>query len=215
MNMKGGLSMSEVIVHIDELVFILDRDFRIVECSGSVDRRFPGAVNGLRNRPFSEILSLDKAYAEKAALLSAGKIRNFSLPMSFTVGKEFCPVRVYITELKDQFGDYSGFLALANEEKGVDQFRKRFGLTKRELEIIRLIVSGVTYKGISEQLDISEKTVERHLTNIYNKVGISNKISLFRLPANMDSSRNNPPAMAEKTRIPIGIRESGKSYSDV
>ena len=181
MNMKGGLSMNEVIVHVDELVFILDRDLRIGDCSGSVDRRFPEAAKGLRNRSFTEIVSADKTFADKVALLSEGKIRSFSAPVSFSVDKESLAVRVHITELRDRFGDYSGFLAMASEKKEADQLRKRFGLTKREIEVIRLVVSGVTYRGIAEQLGISEKTVERHLTNIYNKVGVSNKLALFKV----------------------------------
>jgi len=42
-------------------------------------------------------------------------------------------------------------------------------------------VSGLSYKDISSNLSISERTVERHLTNIYNKLGINNKIDLYRV----------------------------------
>jgi predicted ATPase/class 3 adenylate cyclase/DNA-binding CsgD family transcriptional regulator len=45
------------------------------------------------------------------------------------------------------------------------------GLTTRELEVLRLIVSGATSKEIAEELVISIHTVERHITHIYQKIG--------------------------------------------
>jgi len=44
-------------------------------------------------------------------------------------------------------------------------------LTRREIEVLRLVVDGRTTKEIASQLIISEPTVERHLTHIYTKVG--------------------------------------------
>lgn len=44
------------------------------------------------------------------------------------------------------------------------------GLTPRELEVLLLIALGKTNREISDQLFISEKTVARHLTNIYTKI---------------------------------------------
>ncbi|MBA2454027.1 MAG: helix-turn-helix transcriptional regulator, partial [Chloroflexia bacterium] len=44
------------------------------------------------------------------------------------------------------------------------------GLTPRELEVLRLVAAGKTNREISDDLFISEKTVARHLTNIYTKI---------------------------------------------
>src|SRR5687767_10179665 len=48
--------------------------------------------------------------------------------------------------------------------------RRAFGLTPRELEIVRMIVAGCTNKEIAEQLSIGENTVKSHLTHIFNKL---------------------------------------------
>jgi DNA-binding NarL/FixJ family response regulator len=53
-----------------------------------------------------------------------------------------------------------------------------FGLTTRELDIVATIVDGYTNDAIAEKLAISSKTVKHHLTNIFNKVGVSNRIEL-------------------------------------
>jgi two-component system nitrate/nitrite response regulator NarL len=55
---------------------------------------------------------------------------------------------------------------------------KAFGLTRRELEILREVVAGYTNKEIAERAAISENTVKSHLTHIFNKLGASNRVEL-------------------------------------
>jgi DNA-binding NarL/FixJ family response regulator len=56
--------------------------------------------------------------------------------------------------------------------------KKQFGLTKREFEIIGRIVAGYTNRDVAQKFSISEDTVKHHLTNIFNKVGVSNRLEL-------------------------------------
>ncbi len=56
--------------------------------------------------------------------------------------------------------------------------KKTFGLTPRELEIVAEIVAGGANKDIAQKFSISEETVKRHLTNIFNKLGVSNRLEL-------------------------------------
>lgn len=53
-----------------------------------------------------------------------------------------------------------------------------FGLTARELEIVRKVVSGFSNREIAAQLSISDDTVKHHLSNIFNKVGAFNRLEL-------------------------------------
>jgi two-component system nitrate/nitrite response regulator NarL len=65
--------------------------------------------------------------------------------------------------------------------------RKTFGLTARELEVVALITEGSTNKHIAQTFGISEETVKRHLTNIFNKLGVGNRLelALFALNHNL------------------------------
>ena len=56
---------------------------------------------------------------------------------------------------------------------------KNFGLTQREQEVAALLVKGSTYAKIGEELFISMPTVKSHVSNIYRKVGVKNKMELF------------------------------------
>ncbi|SFS15891.1 regulatory protein, luxR family [Microbacterium sp. cf046] len=48
-------------------------------------------------------------------------------------------------------------------------------LTAREVEVLRLVSTGLTNRGIAERLSLSEKTVARHLSNIFGKLGLSTR----------------------------------------
>lgn len=49
------------------------------------------------------------------------------------------------------------------------------GLTAREVEVVRLIAAGKSNRGIATELVLSEKTVARHLSNIFTKVGATSR----------------------------------------
>ncbi len=49
------------------------------------------------------------------------------------------------------------------------------GLTPREVEVLRLVAAGRTNREIAEELYISDRTVARHLSNIFTKLGLSNR----------------------------------------
>jgi two-component system, NarL family, nitrate/nitrite response regulator NarL len=53
-----------------------------------------------------------------------------------------------------------------------------FGLTRREREILTLVVEGETNKGIGRRLSVGEDTVKHHLTSVFNKTGVSSRLEL-------------------------------------
>jgi two-component system response regulator DegU len=56
--------------------------------------------------------------------------------------------------------------------------RQENGLTERELEIVRLVASGYKNKEVGHTLSISERTVKTHLTNIFQKLGVRDRVGL-------------------------------------
>lgn len=53
-----------------------------------------------------------------------------------------------------------------------------YNLSAREIDVLRLILEGHTYRSAADILFISEKTVDTHLRSIYNKTTVKNKIEL-------------------------------------
>lgn len=70
-------------------------------------------------------------------------------------------------------------LSLTNKKiEPQKQHFKNFGLTEREEEIAKLLIQGITYQKISEQLFISLPTVKTHASNIYKKCNVKTRHEL-------------------------------------
>lgn len=61
-----------------------------------------------------------------------------------------------------------------------------YGLSKRELEVLRLVAQGLTDAEVAEQLFISYRTVTTHLSSIFNKLGVSSRVSATRIAVKHD-----------------------------
>ena len=66
----------------------------------------------------------------------------------------------------------------ARDTRQKEPLRKDFGLTAREMEIVAAIVGGYTNRDIAQKFSISEDTVKHHLTNVFDKLGVSNRLEL-------------------------------------
>lgn len=72
-------------------------------------------------------------------------------------------------------------------KKRDEESRYHFDLTERELEVLQQICMGLSNREIAEKLYISEKTVRNHLTNIFQKLGVSDRTQavLFAIKHNL------------------------------
>jgi DNA-binding NarL/FixJ family response regulator len=75
-----------------------------------------------------------------------------------------CAVRFFIDEI-DELMCTHGSASVADE----------LGLSTREVEVLRLAATGASNEEIAQQLHLSKKTVERHLSNTYTKLGVRNR----------------------------------------
>jgi DNA-binding NarL/FixJ family response regulator len=66
------------------------------------------------------------------------------------------------------------------------------GLTSRETAVLQGIAGGLTTKAISQDLWLSEHTVKFHLTNIYRKLGVSNRSAAVRYAFENDLAPTTP-----------------------
>ena len=77
------------------------------------------------------------------------------------------------------FRQFGAAPALADVERLAAGARPRSaapgGLTSRELEVLKLLAQGRTNRAIARALDISEKTVARHVSNIFTKLDLSSR----------------------------------------
>ena len=70
-------------------------------------------------------------------------------------------------------------------------------LTSREREIVLTLAEGLSNKGISHRLNISEGTVKAHLHSIYSKLGVKNRTALVVLVHNIFARVRTAPPYCE------------------
>lgn len=61
---------------------------------------------------------------------------------------------------------------------------REFGLTPREMEIVTMVVAGYSNPDIAQRCSISEQTVKHHISNIFDKLGVSNRLELALFAVN-------------------------------
>jgi HD-GYP domain-containing protein (c-di-GMP phosphodiesterase class II) len=101
-------------------------------------------------RPYRPALGADSAAQELTKLVKAGKLD----------------------------GEAVSYVLSATGHK-VSKARKAMvgGLSKREVEVLRLLSRGLTIKQMADEMVISEKTVDSHIQHIYNKINVSTRVA--------------------------------------
>lgn len=68
-----------------------------------------------------------------------------------------------------------------NEKITVSTASQKFGLTKREHLILKMLMEGMDNNTICDELNISVNTLKKHILNIYRKLGIRNRVQMFKM----------------------------------
>jgi two-component system, NarL family, nitrate/nitrite response regulator NarL len=92
---------------------------------------------------------------------------------------------------RDRVADLIAMLQKRHVAPEVPQRSPAFGLTPRELQMVSAVVAGCSNGDIAEKFSISPKTVKHHLTNIFDKLGVSNRLelALFAVHKRFDAER--------------------------
>ncbi len=121
---------------------------------------------------FFPLMYADAAMAYLPALAGFGFLEGVAQPLYFLL----------LNALTIAFGlRYLNRPAYEQEGRFTDHFVSAFQVTAREQEIIRLLLEGTGVKEIGQRLFISPKTVENHIYNIYQKLGVKSRVQLYRL----------------------------------
>ena len=150
---------------------------------------------------FAKIISRDPVYSHIPIMFLSAKSANIDKLQGLKLGAiDFIQKPFSIQELSQKIESVllherryknavlkKAFNAInASQDSGVkdvedafDKNCKSYDLTSREKDIAKLICAGYKYKKIGERLFISERTVTKHVQNIFEKVDVSNKIELI------------------------------------
>lgn len=86
----------------------------------------------------------------------------------------------HIDRARSEYELLKEFDVLSSQACPFESNCKNFQLTSREFEIVQFIRQGLKYKEIGDKLFISERTVAKHVQNIFEKTEVNNKVELIR-----------------------------------
>ena len=67
------------------------------------------------------------------------------------------------------------------EKLSVRAATEKYYLTRREEAVLKLLMAGKSNDEICDKLVITENTLKKHILNIYRKLGVNNRVGLFKM----------------------------------
>ncbi|MFA6506979.1 MAG: LuxR C-terminal-related transcriptional regulator [Treponemataceae bacterium] len=183
-----------VIDNIQEMVFLLDPGFVALHVNPFARARLALPEGpGRREIYFPSLTAAPESTRRHLDSFSISDKENESIQIEYAAAGGPIHADSFMARLRDNFNDVNGYLIISRENKGRHDFVDAFKTTNRELEIIDLCLAGLTNGRIARKLNISDRTVETHLTNIFNKTGANNRMELFALAEKYDISGSKAP----------------------
>jgi DNA-binding NarL/FixJ family response regulator len=81
---------------------------------------------------------------------------------------------------------FQKLLGQSNDELYIDNFKEKFKLSKREIQILRMIKDGMINREIADELHLSPLTIETHRKKIHQKLGVGSVIELVKKAMEMN-----------------------------
>jgi DNA-binding CsgD family transcriptional regulator len=150
----------------------------------------PGALAAMAAQARGRVeLAAGRAQASLASLRRADELwRGFAAPYESARARELIGLacrslgdedsaRLELEAARETFARLGAATDLARIEgpSGLDRATESHELTKRELEVLRRLSTGQTNREIAAGLVLSVRTVDRHVSNIYAKLGVSSR----------------------------------------
>jgi DNA-binding CsgD family transcriptional regulator len=167
----------------DLCICIWDFDLNLLDSNLSGDGLIP---SWHREELLRGLLTLCRSLREK--ILNDGARGGFSddrVRSRVSIGGQYYFADVTFAS-SDCIGKKSRFVAVVYDYAGMfadilNELRRKFALTEREFEVLQSIIRGMSNQEIASDLFITIPTVKKHLSSIYQKIGIEGKHQIFNV----------------------------------
>jgi len=183
----SSVLLQNVVLNTKEIVVLIDRESRILIYNNRL-KEISDDRHDLKKRRLSDFIDQDREFSEKFGAIVRRQVDYSYTSLKYKTDSGRMPTSTYLSGVLDNYGDLVGVLIVSRENTGVRQFRDRYKISERQMEIINLMLSGLSNSEISMDLGISKKTTEAHIFHIYTKLGIDNKIELYNFTAGFNMS---------------------------
>jgi DNA-binding NarL/FixJ family response regulator len=136
--------------------------------------RLLGAADSLREAIGAPLTAAERENLERYQRIARRQLRKFAFTAAREAGQAMSLEQAvqYALEPSKE----------SSQDAGKKTTRQSFpaGLTAREVEVLGLVAQGLSDAEVSESLVISPRTVNAHLTSIYNKLGVNSRVAATR-----------------------------------
>ncbi|MBN2442320.1 MAG: PAS domain-containing protein [Spirochaetales bacterium] len=175
----------EIIANIHESIILLDNHFKIITANPCIEEILNRNKYTLLNQDISGLVWEHEEFIRELHQLFTGESGDFSSRIHFVRKdgtKTLMDVKCSI--IRDKYHDIIGILIIGNEVQEMQQLKELNNITDREAEVIHHIINGQVNREIAGHLGVTERTIKSHITNIYSKLNVDNKIQLMILLKN-------------------------------
>ncbi|PJF39648.1 MAG: hypothetical protein CUN55_13865, partial [Phototrophicales bacterium] len=171
---------------------IIDAHSRVIECNelakSQIAQHPKLCMVGnylFANQDSKRVAALDALFSEHKRLISQEQSASIELPCHRQgKAKRQRTLRLHITPLNNDNSLNSHYYVClhpsGNHTLPIDAIRSHFELTETEALVASTLVNELTSQNTANRLGIKESTVRGHLSNIYDKVGVTRKQELIR-----------------------------------
>ncbi len=171
----------EIFSHVQDMILIFNPDLTLMDANENCRKRFQGNGNKLSRKAINKMIIDDGKILIKFKNMISGETQSFNGRIVFKTEPENIITDSYVSRITDKFNDFVAVLIVAKENQGILHLKKLFNITGRQLQIIQMIIDGSSNEEICEKLSLARRTVETHLSHIYEKLSVKNRIELVRL----------------------------------
>lgn len=169
--------IADSLEHLAEILAALGEPAKATRLWGTEEALRDGAIASgsfLPNMPFNQRESYHRSMAAVRSILG-----ETSFATAWTEGRTMSPAQALAAQgsvflSTSSLSGQSTTLSAKSRSSYPDE------LTEREVEVLRLVACGLTNDQVAEQLVISPRTVNSHLTSVYAKIGVSTRSAATR-----------------------------------
>ena len=182
LSITPALVSKVIIANIDESIILADNESRVLTVNNAVLELFNYSEEQITSRRLCDLIEEYGRVQKEIEDLSSNEHMSFSTRIHFIKNDNSrILMDAKFKTVCDRFGDPLGTLVIGREVREIRQFKSIYKITNRQAEIIRHILQGKSNKEIAKLVGVSERTIKGHITSIYHKLCVRNKMELFNL----------------------------------
>ena len=139
-----------------------------------------GSAEALRETMGTPIWPIERARYERTVAAARASLGEKAFAAAWAEGRGMTPEQALAAQGSTTVSSASTTVGQSSAPPDTSPITYPDGLTAREVEVLRLVAQGLTDAHIAEQLVISPRTVNTHLTSIYGKIQVSSRSAATR-----------------------------------